>query len=161
MVMQDAKLVEKHAHANGIPDLKVTWSRISGAVAMNDALLSGNLHFASGGIVAALLLWDRTKGGLDVHAIGAMDSFDVWLNTRNPNVRSIRDLTDKSKIASAAPKLSIQALVLQMAAEKEFGRGNHTKLDPLEVTMSQPDAMIALTSGAGEIDNHMAAPPFQ
>ena len=108
MIMQDSKLVEKHARAQGLAELKVTWARISGAVAMNDALLSGNLHFASGGIVAALLLWDRTRGGLDARAVGAMNSFDVWLNTRNPNVRTIRDLTDKSKIASAAPKLSIQ-----------------------------------------------------
>jgi NitT/TauT family transport system substrate-binding protein len=161
MVMQDSKLIEKHAKEQGIPNLKVNWARISGAVAMNDALLSGNLHFASGGIVASLLLWDRTKGTFDARAVAAMNSFNVWMNTRNPNIRTIRDLTDKSKIATAAPKLSIQALVLQMAAEKEFGPGNHTKLDSLQVTMSQPDALAALVSGIVEIDNHLAAPPFQ
>jgi NitT/TauT family transport system substrate-binding protein len=161
MIMQDGALIEKHARLAGLDGLKVNWARISGSAGMNDALLSGNLHFASGGIVALLLLWDRTKGTLDAKAVCAMNSFDLWLNTRNPAVKSIRDLSDKNKIATAAARISNQALLLQMAAQKAFGPGNHTRLDALQVSMSQPDALTALVSGSGEIDHHFAAPPFQ
>src|SRR3546814_6877144 len=49
MVMQDEKLVEKHAKQAGVDDLTVKWSRFAGGNVMNEAVLSGSLHFASGG----------------------------------------------------------------------------------------------------------------
>src|SRR3954470_6011546 len=47
MIMEDQKLVEKHAAALGLGDLKVQWLTLGGPSAMNDALLSGGLDFAS------------------------------------------------------------------------------------------------------------------
>jgi NitT/TauT family transport system substrate-binding protein len=159
--MEEQKLVEKHAKANGIPDLKVGWAKFAGGNVMNDALLSNSLQFASGGVAPLVTLWARTRGNLDVKAVAAIDSMPLLLNTRNPNVKTIKDFTDKDRIALPAVKVSIQAITLQMAAEKTFGDGQQGRLDPLTVTLSHPDAQIALLSGQSEITAHFGSPPFQ
>lgn len=160
MVMEEQKLIEKHATASGM-DLKVSWTRFAGGNVMNDALLSGSLHFASGGVGPLVTLWARTRGNLDVRAVAAMNSMPLYLNTRNPNVRTLKDLTEKDRIALPAVKVSIQAITLQMAAEKVFGVGQHGRLDPLTVSMSHPDGQTAMLSGAGEVTAHFSSPPFQ
>jgi NitT/TauT family transport system substrate-binding protein len=96
-----------------------------------------------------------------VKSPGALDSMPIYLNTRNPNVKTIKDFTDKDRIALPAVKSSIQAITLQMAAAAMFGTENAAKLDPLTVSLSHPDAMNALLSGISEIDSHFGSPPFQ
>jgi NitT/TauT family transport system substrate-binding protein len=160
MLMEEQKLVEKHAKAAGL-DVKVSWAKFAGGNVMNDALLSGGLQFASGGVGPFVTLWSRTKGNLDVKAVAAINSMPLYLNTRNPNVKTIRDFTDKDRIALPAVKVSIQAVTLQMAAEKAFGDGQQNRLDALTVTMAHPDAQIALLSGASEVTAHFSSPPFQ
>ena len=160
MLMEEQKLVEKHAKAAGI-DVKVGWAKFAGGNVMNDALLSNSLQVASGGVAPLITIWSKTRGNLDVKAIAALNSMPLYLNTRNPNVKSIRDFTDKDRIALPAVKISVQALTLQMAAEKVFGEGQHARLDPLTVSMSHPDAQTALLSGQSEIDAHFGSPPFQ
>ncbi len=161
MIMEDQKLVERHAKAAGIPDIKVTWAKFAGGNVMNDALLSGSLHFASGGVGPLVTLWAKTKGTYDVKAAVAMNSMPLYLNTRNPAVKSLKDFTEKDKIALPAVKVSIQAVTLQMAAEQAFGPGQQNKLDALTVSMSHPDAQTALLSGTSEVTAHFSSPPFQ
>ncbi|HEX8010335.1 MAG TPA: ABC transporter substrate-binding protein [Casimicrobiaceae bacterium] len=161
MLIEEQKLIEKYAKANGIPDLKVGWAKFAGGNVMNDALLSNSLQFASGGVAPLVTLWARTRGNLDVKAVSAINSMPLYLNTRNPNVKSIKDFTAKDRIALPAVKVSIQAITLQMAAEKAFGPGEQGKLDPLTVTLSHPDAQTALLSGRSEITAHFGSPPFQ
>ena len=160
MVMEEQKLIEKHAKAAGV-NVTVGWAKFAGGNVMNDALLSDSLQFASGGVGPLVTLWARTRGNLDVKAVSAINSMPLYLNTRNPAVKTIADFTDKDRIALPAVKVSIQALTLQMAAEKTFGEGQQNRLDPLTVTMSHPDAQVALLSGASEIDAHFSSPPFQ
>lgn len=159
LVMRHQKLLEKHAKVAGLGEIKVTWATIAGGAAMNDALLSGSLDFASSGAPPLIILWDRTKG--NVKGIASMNSMPAFLNTRNPKVKSIKDLTEKDRIALPAVKVSNQALILQMAAEQIFGEANRFKLDRITVSVPHPDAMAALLSGAGEITSHFTAAPFQ
>ena len=161
MVMEDQKLVEKYAKEAGIGDLKVTWSKFAGGNVMNDALLSNSLHFAAGGVAPMVTLWAKTRGNYDVKAVAALDSMPLYLNSRNPNVKSLKDFTDKDKIALPAVKVSIQAVTLQMAAEQAFGAGQYNKLDRLTVSMSHPDGQAALLSGTSEVTAQFSAPPFQ
>jgi NitT/TauT family transport system substrate-binding protein len=161
MIIEDQKLLEKEAKAAGLGDIKVSWSKFAGGNVMNDALLSGDLHFASGGVGPLITLWSKTVDNLGVKAVYAMNSMPLLLNTRNPNVKSIKDFTDKDRIALPAVKVSIQAITLQMAAEQAFGAGNQNRLDSLTVTQSHPDGMAALLSGSSEINSHLTAPPFQ
>ena len=60
-----------------------------------------------------------------------------------------------------AVKVSVQAMMLQMAAAKQWGQANFAKLDPITVGMSPPDATIALLSGSGDITSVFSVPPFQ
>lgn len=161
MIMEDQHLVEKYAKEAGINDLKVTWAKFAGGNVMNDALLSNSLHFASGGVAPMVTLWAKTRGNYDVKAVAALNSMPLYLTTRNPNVKTIKDFTDKDKIALPAVKVSIQAVTLQMAAEQAFGPGQQNKLDRLTVTMSHPDGQAALLSGTSEVDAHFSSPPFQ
>jgi len=160
MIMEDEKLIEKHAKAAGV-DVKVEWSKFASGAVMNDAMLSGNLQFASGGVAPFTTLWAKTRGNIDVKGVSAINSMPLYLVTNNPNVKTIKDFTDKDKIALPAVKVSIQAVTLQMAAEKAFGPGQQNKLDHLTVSMSHPDAATALLSRKSEVTAHLGSPPFQ
>ncbi len=159
VVMEQNRLLEKHAKAAGLGDIKVNWVTISGGSGMNDALLSGNVDFVSGGIPPFALLWEKTRGG--VKGVAALSAMPIFLNTRNPNVKTIRDFTPASRIALPAVKSSAQAIFLQMAAEQAFGEGNYAKLDPLTIAMPHPEATALLLSGKGEVDSNFSSPPFQ
>jgi NitT/TauT family transport system substrate-binding protein len=160
MLMEDGKLIEKHAKAAGM-DVAVSWATFAGGNVMNDALLSNSLQFASGGVGPLVTLWSRTRGNLDVRAVAALNSMPLLLVTRNPDVKTVKDFSEKDRIGLPAVKISVQALALQMAAEQAFGAGQHNRLDSLTVTMSHPDAMQALLSGQSEVDSHFGSPPFQ
>jgi NitT/TauT family transport system substrate-binding protein len=160
MVMEEQKLIEKHAKAAGV-DVTVAWAKLAGGGPMNDALLSNSLQFGSGGVGPLVTLWARTRGNLDVKAVAALNSMPLYLNTRNPSVKTIKDFTERDRIALPSVKVSIQAVTLQMAAEKAFGEGQQNKLDALTVSLSHPDAETALLSGKSEITAHFTSPPFQ
>jgi NitT/TauT family transport system substrate-binding protein len=161
-VMERQQLIEKHARALGVGDVKVSWVRFNGPVAVNEALISGNIDIAAGGPPGLLVLWSRTKGTPnEVRGISALSSQPFLLNTRNPSIKTLVDIKDTDRIAVPAVKVSIQAIMLQMAAAKTFGPANFAKLDTLTVPLPPPDATIALLSGAGEIDLAFSVPPFQ
>jgi len=161
MIIEHDKLLEKHALAAGLGEIKVVYSTIGGGSVMNDALLSGALSFGVGGPPPMLTLWDKTRSGLQVKGVCAEATMPLLLNTRNPSLKTVRDLTDKDKIAVGAVKVSIQARLLQMAAAKVFGEAEFARFDPLTVGMNSPDASAALRSGAGEVDTNFSLPPFQ
>ena len=160
-VMKAEKLVEKHLARKGLPNTKVSWATLGAGAAANDALLSGSLHVAAGGTGPAIILWDRTRGNVDVRGMAALSSMPNMLVTRNPNVRTIKDFTDKDRIAMAGAGSSVQTTYLQMAAAREFGIDNFKKLNPLMVNLAHPEGLRAMLSGSGEIQSQFTSPPFQ
>ena len=50
MVMEHDRLIEKHAKASGLPEVKVSWRTFSDGTVANDAMLSDNLDIAAGGL---------------------------------------------------------------------------------------------------------------
>lgn len=159
-IMEEKKLFEKHAKAAGL-DIKVEWLRFTAGSGMNEALLSGNLDFASGGVGPMLTIWGKTQNNIVVKGVAALNAMPLYLVTTNPNVKTIKDFTEKDKIALPGVKTSIQAVTLQMAAEKAFGAGQQGKLDPLTVSMGHPDALAAMLGGVSEINSHFGSAPFQ
>jgi NitT/TauT family transport system substrate-binding protein len=116
----------------------------------------------AGGVPGLLTLWSKTKGtAQEVRGISALSSQPFLLNTRNPAIKTLRDFTDKDKIALPAVKVSVHAVTLEMAAAKEFGKENFAKLDPLTLSLSPPDSTIGLLSGGGEYSSVFSVPPFQ
>ena len=159
-IMEHKQVLEEHGRRLGL-DLKSEWVQFVSGAPMNEAILSGNLDFASGGVGPLLTIWGKTRGNIGVKGVAALNSMPLYLNTINPKVKSIADFTSSDRIALPAVKISIQAITLQMAAEKAFGDGQANKLDALTVTMSHPDAQTALLSGQSEITAHFGSPPFQ
>ena len=161
LVMQHDKLFEKHLAAAGLANTKVKWLRLVGGAAVNDAILSGSVDFAVAGIAPLAVIWAKTKGTpFEVKAVCGLNSIPIYFNTRNPNIHSVRDITDKDRIALPAVKVSIQAIILQMAAAKTWGDKQFSRLDTKTVALSGSDAYAALVSGKSEIDSVMATAPF-
>jgi len=161
MVIEDRKLIEHHAKAQGLGDVEVTWLRFNSGAAMMDAALSGNLDVAASGVPPLVTIWARTKGNAGVRGIAALNSIPLTLNTTNRNMKSIEDIGEGDRIAIPAVKVSVQAVILQMAAAKKWGQDKYTRLDRHTVSMSHPDGTIALLSGRSEVTAHMSGPPFQ
>ena len=160
-VVVDQKLVESCAKEAGLGDVKVGMYRFSGGAAVNQALLSGNVDFAAGGIGPLLKLWDKTKGRINVRAMSSLSAMPLKLNTNDDRVKKLEDyvgLTDH-KIATPSVKVSIQAVVLQMAAARQWGQDQAFKLDDMTVSMKHPSAMAALMAGGQAVKSHFATLP--
>jgi NitT/TauT family transport system substrate-binding protein len=161
-IIDKLKLVEKHAAAAGLSDVKVSYRIIDGGNVINDAMLAGALDIASGGVPGFLTLWDKSRSiaGREVIGLGGVGGGSVWLMTRNPAVKTLADFTEKDRIAVPGIKTSFVAVVLQMAAAQAFGAENYAKLDHLTVGIPHPDALAAMLSGRTEITSHFCSPPF-
>jgi NitT/TauT family transport system substrate-binding protein len=161
-ILEHRGLIEQHAKALGLGDVKVTWATFNGPNAMNDALVSGSIDVVAGGVPGLVTLWAKTRGtAQEVRGVSALSSQPFLLNTRNPNIRTVRDFSDTDKIALPAVKVSIQAVTLEMAAAQAFGRKSYAKLDHLTISLSPPDATIGLLLGGGEYNSAFSVPPFQ
>lgn len=159
-VVRDQQLIEKEGKKEGL-DIDVDWRTISGATGMNEALLSGALDVASAGVPPLLTLWDRTKDKQNVKAIASLGSMPNYLLSNNPNVKTIKDLTDKDRIAVPAAGVGFQSRTLQIETAKLYGDDDFKRFDKISVSLPHPDASAALIAGGSEISTHFSSPPFQ
>src|ERR1700733_7423865 len=155
LVMQKNRLIEKYA-----PGVKVRWINIGGPAVMNDALLSGSADFITAGPPAFITLWDRTTSSVKIKGVAAMSSMPMYLNTRTDHLKKLDDLTDKDKVAVTSIKVSIPSIIMQMLAARKYGLPQAFRYDRYTVTMTHPDAVIALLAGSNAVDAHFSSPPF-
>lgn len=158
-VVRDQQLIEKHGKQAGV-DIKVEWAQVSGATAMNEALLSGNLDVVSAGVPPALTLWDRTKGRQNVKMVAALGALPNYLITNNPAVKSLDDLGPKNRIAVPAAGVGFQSRTLQIEAARRYGKDHFKRFDDISISLPHPDATAALISGGLEVDTHFSSAPF-
>ena len=158
MVMEKQGLFEKHAAAAGLPAFKVNWAKLAGPSVMNDGLISGSIHFAAQGAPSMILLWDKTRG--QIKGVAAMTTYPLYLISRNPDVKTVKDFSPKDKIAVPSIKISTQAIMLQMAAAAVLGEKDYAKLDVLTVSLSHPDAVLAFTNNTARVNAHYSSSPF-
>jgi NitT/TauT family transport system substrate-binding protein len=162
VIMRHERLVERRAEAGGVKGLEVRWLRVLSGAAANDTLVSGSADYVGAGIGPLLTLWDKTRGTpLEVRAVGGIDATSIALVTTNPAARSIADLGDADRVALPAVKVSQQAVLLQIAAEKLWGPGQHERLDRITLSLPHSEAAAALLSGAAGITAHFSNEPFQ
>ena len=136
-VVLEHSLVEKHAKAIGLEPPEIKLFKISGGANINKALLAKTIDFGAHGVGPALKLWGRTKGKFKIAS--GMADMPLKLNTNDPNIKTVEDYlkAEDHKIATPAAKVSIQAVTLQMYADKKWG--DPTKLDHMVVSMKHPD----------------------
>ena len=159
-VAVDRRMIEDQAEAAGLGPIKVTLTRLASGPAGSDMLLAGDADIVMGGWGPALTLWDKTKGSQKVRGVLPLCSSPMFLTSTDPRIHSIRDFTDRDRIAVSAIKVTDQAITLQMAAAKEWGWDARFRLDPLTVAMSNPDGQLALLGGLSEVRNHATIIPF-
>jgi NitT/TauT family transport system substrate-binding protein len=160
-VVVGRKLVQEQAKKAGLGDVSVSMVALSGGAAVNQALLSGNVEFAAGGIGPLLTIWDKTKGSYDVKAAVDLAKMPLKLITNDPRVKTLQDYVGITNHKIATPSVSsIQAVTLRMASVKLWGEDNAKKLDPLLVNMKHPDAVVAMLSGGETVKSHFATLPF-
>lgn len=162
IVMDDQKLLEKHAEKAGLGQVKVNWLMLDGGNVINDAMMAGTLDIAGTGAPGFITLWAKAKGIPNVEVVGVsgLSSTALWMNSNNPEVKSLKDFKSSDKIALPGIKTSLSAVILQMMAAHEFGQANYAKLDPLTVGLPHPEALAALVAGKTEITAHFTSPPF-
>lgn len=161
-VMANQRLIEKHAKAMGLGEVKMTWVTFNGPSAMNTALLSGNADLVGGSVPGFLTLWSKTLGTpQEVRGVSALLRQPILLNTRNPQLKSIRDLTAGDRIALPGVKVSLHAVTLQKAAADMYGMEKFDTFDPLTLSLSPPDSTVGLLSGGGAFNTVFGVAPFQ
>jgi NitT/TauT family transport system substrate-binding protein len=160
VIMEDQKLIEKHAKQQGLGDVKVEWTTLGGPAQINDGIISGAIDIGAVGLPNLITMWEKTRNNVKVRAIAGLNFMPLILLTRDPRLKALKDYGEKDRIALPSVKISMQAILLEMAAAKEFGEANYEKLDPLTVSMGHPDAFAALNSGT-EVQSHFSSAPFQ
>lgn len=158
-VVRDQQLIEKHGKQQGV-DVQVEWASISGATAMNEALLAGALDVVSAGVPPMLTMWDRTRGKQNVKAVAALGSLPNYLLSNSPRVKTLRDLGDKDRIAVPAAGVGFQSRTLQIETAKLFGKDDFKRFDTISVSLPHPEATAALIAGGSEINTHFSSAPF-
>src|SRR5579863_10413668 len=154
LIMEKHQLIEKYAK------VKVHWINLGGPAVMNDALLSGSADFITAGPPAFITLWDRTLTSAKIKGVAAMSSMPMYLNTRADHLKKLDDITEKDKIAVTSIKVSIPSIIMQMYAARKYGLAQAARFDRYTVTMTHPDAVIALLAGSNAVDAHFGSPPF-
>src|SRR4029077_3966265 len=99
IIMEEKKLIEKHAAALGLKELKVNWSIITSGGDMTEAILSKSVNLAITGVSNVLLVWGKTNGQIKV--VSGMAGVPFRMLTRNPHVKSIKDFGPHHPIAVA------------------------------------------------------------
>jgi NitT/TauT family transport system substrate-binding protein len=134
ILMQRSHLLEHQLAKVGLSNVNVQWRQFPGGNPMNEGLLSGSLDIVSGGTTVFITLWSKAKGSTSIKAVGAVSALPLWFMTRDPNVHTLADLGDPDKISVITVKVSVHAILLQMAATKLWGPAQSGRFDPLTVT---------------------------
>ncbi len=154
-------ILQQEATKLGLGKVEATAQTLSGPAPVIDALLSGSADYGTAALPSLLTLWDKTHGTPnEVKAVGTVSNGAMVLYTINPNVKTIADFTEQDRIAVPSVRISFNAMMLEMAAEKIWNDPH--KLDHLTVGLGHPDAVAALSAGYGKaaITAHIAVQPF-
>jgi len=160
-MMVTGGILQQEATKLGLGKVESTAKTLSGPAPIIDALLSGSADYGTAALPSLLTLWDKTHGTpQEVKAVGTVSNGAMVLYTINPNVKTIADFTEKDRIAVPSVRISFNAMMLEMAAEKQWGDPH--KLDHLTVGLGHPDAVAALSAGYGSatVTAHIAVQPF-
>jgi NitT/TauT family transport system substrate-binding protein len=160
LIMEHERLIERTAEAMGLGRVAVAWNAPEKAAPI-EALAAGQADFAATDLVPFLIAAtaDPVGGAAAIRGIGAVLQRPYVLVTRNKAVRTIRDFGPSDRIAVPALKLSGPAVMLDMAAAREWGIEKHERLARLAVAMPDDSAAAALLAGTGGITAHFSRMP--
>ncbi|MHC5857977.1 ABC transporter substrate-binding protein [Nostoc sp.] len=148
LIVKQQQILEKQ-----FPKTQFEWQELSNGAAIRDGVIANQIQAGASGIGAFLVGWDK---GVGWKTLASLNYSEFWLITKNPNIKSLKDIKPGMKIG--LPSLDgIQALVVRKVAQKELG--NPTALDQNLQVISHPLGLQSLLTG--QIDAHFTTPPFQ
>jgi NitT/TauT family transport system substrate-binding protein len=160
-MMVTGGVLQEEATKLGLGKVEASARTLSGPAPVIDALLSGSADYGAAALPSVMTLWDKTHGTPnEVKAVGTMSNGAMVLYTINPNVKTIADFTEKDRIAVPSVRISFNAMMLEMAAEKLWNDPH--RLDHLTVGLGHADAVAALSAGYGSatVTAHIGVQPF-
>jgi NitT/TauT family transport system substrate-binding protein len=146
--MKERGVLEKQ-----FPGTKFDWKVLASGAAIRDGIIAGQIQIGAGGVGPFLIGWDR---GVGYRLIASLNQMDLWLVTRDKDVKSLKDIRPDMKIGMPSPD-AIQGIVLRLAAQEQLG--NAHALDANIVAIEHPLGVQALQNG--QIAAHLSSPPFQ
>ncbi|WP_411906448.1 ABC transporter substrate-binding protein [Rhizobium mayense] len=156
VVVADQKgFFSKQLAAKGI-NTTVEIKKISGAPAINDALISGTIDIGAYGLPGMLIAAEKTKSSIKIRGLAALVAGDNGFYTNKPEIKDLKDLGSSDRIAVTSTT-GQQGLLVRMAAKKAFGDAKH--FDTMMVQLPHPDATSALLAG-GTISAYVAPHPY-
>jgi NitT/TauT family transport system substrate-binding protein len=158
LIALDRRLIETHAAALGLKDLRIDHVPLHSAVVSTDALLAGQLDVIAGTVTSLLVLWDKTNG--DVRAVADLGGQVLTLVTRNPDIHSIVDFGPADRIAVPSVRQGPHSLVIGMALDKALGPGSYGKLDSIQVQSGHADAVTMILNPSHEVNSHFSTLPY-
>jgi NitT/TauT family transport system substrate-binding protein len=135
------------------PGTTFEWRVLASGATIRDGMIAGQIQIGAGGVPPFLIGWDR---GIGYRLIGSLNEMNLWLVSRAPNVKKLKDLPASAKIGVPAPD-SIQAIALRKGAQDQLG--NAHAFDTGFVAIEHPLGVAALLNG--QLDAHLSAPPFE
>lgn len=147
-IMREQQLLEK-----ALPGVKINWKQYGGPAPIREGMLAGEIDFGFMGASPVLIGIDK---GMPWKYATGISANQVALVTDKPEIHSLRDFSEKDRIAILSPG-STQHILLSIASYEAFGDPN--KFDSQIVSLSHPDAMDALIADT-EIVAHFATPPY-
>jgi NitT/TauT family transport system substrate-binding protein len=160
-MMVTGGVLQKEADKLGLGKVEASVTTLSGPGPVIDAVLSGSADYGTAALPSLVTLWEKTHGRPnEVRAVGTVSNGAMTLYTINPKVMTIADFTEDDRIAVPTVGLSFNAIMLQMAAEKQWNDPH--RLDHLTVSLGHPDAVAALSAGYGKaiITAHIGVQPY-
>ena len=148
IVMKQSGALEKR-----FPGTTFDWRVLASGSAIRDGMIANQIQIGAGGVAPFLIGWDR---GVGYRLIGSLNEMSLWLVTKLPKVKTLKDLSTSAKIGVPAPD-SIQSIVLRKAAADQLG--NAHAFDTGFIAIEHPLGVAALANG--QLDAHLASPPFQ
>lgn len=144
---------EQHLLEKALPGVKVNWKQFGGPTPIREGMLAGEVDFGFMGPAPVLIGIDN---GMNWKYATGISFNQVALVTDKPNINTLKDFSEKDKIAILSPG-STQHILLCIASNQVFGDPN--KFDNQIVSLSHPDAMDALIADT-EIVAHFSTPPY-
>lgn len=162
IVAEHDHLIEKQAQARHLGTVTVHWLLPNGGGNPLDAMAAGAADIVVAPDLARFVAaWDAGAGTpQEIRGLAALARMPYTLVTRNPAIATIRDFTQKDRIAVPAPKVSLPAVMLQMAAAQEWGLTRYDRFDGITVARSDGEAAAALRTAKDGVDADFAPLPY-
>lgn len=162
IVAEHDHLIEKQAQARHLGTVTVQWLLPNGGGNPLDAMAAGAADIVVAPDLARFVAaWDAGAGTpQEIRGLAALARMPYTLVTRNPAIATIRDFTQKDRIAVPAPKVSLPAVMLQMAAAQEWGLTRYDRFDGITVARSDGEAAAALRTARDGVDADFALLPY-